>query len=179
MKLQPTQSSAYVAQLQSIQKTQPVQNAETRTAKDVLDQVQLSAKVDETFIQRTLSTTIGQKVDEMLKANGLDINQLMGVDWSPEATSQRIFDFTTSFFDMYRMQHEDESLEEQIAGFEKMVRGAVGKGYQEAVGILNGYEVDKGSLSVAEETMSQLYKKYDEFFAGLRSSTSEEDGVQA
>jgi len=146
-----------------------------------LDKVDLSKGVSARWIQEVLSTEIGNKVNGMLEAEGLDILSAGGLDWSPEGTAKRIFDFTTSMYGLYKEQHPDMTGKEVVVGFEKMVRSSVDKGFQEAMNILAAHNLDEESTNVAKDTMTKLHEMYDEYFSGLRAGLKgdEESAAQA
>ncbi|MCP4600808.1 MAG: hypothetical protein GY847_09795 [Proteobacteria bacterium] len=146
-------------------------DAESANASDKID---LKGGMSLERIQSLLTTEIGKKIDESLASAGIDITAAAGIDWSPEATAGRIFDFTTGLIDVWRRQHPKMSEEEVINSFEKVIRGSVDRGASEAMGILKSAGIENDATSVAEKTMSVLHKNYDDYFANLKAEVEEE-----
>jgi len=141
-----------------------------------MDEIQLSTKASDQLIQKTLFSTISEEVNAIFSEAGIEIAEYSGMDFSAKATAERIFSFTTSFYDMYKGKNPEMSEEEVREGFEKLVRGSVDKGYEEAMGLLSAHELDKDSgKDLAAQTMSTLHSMLDEFFANLRSGKIEGD----
>ena len=124
-------------------------------------------------IQDLLTTEIGKKVDEMMAAAGIDMTAAAGLDWSPEATAGRIFDMTTGLFGVWKDQHPDQSEEELVDSFEKVIRSSVDQGASEAMAIISAGGIGDDVLSVSEKTMSTLHERYDAFFEDLRSKSGQ------
>jgi hypothetical protein len=74
--------------------------------------------------------------------------------FSPENTANRILGFTTSFFDDYLGNHEDESEEENVNGFTSLIGDAIKKGFEEAEEILGDFD----QLGEIGETIQKTYQ---------------------
>ncbi len=151
-------------------------NPETKVASEEksIDKIDLRAGLSLERIQSLLTTEVGKRVEKMMAAAGIDITAAAGLDWSPEATAGRIFDWTTGLFGIWREQHPKMGEEELIDSFENVIRGSVDQGAQEAIALIEGSELGSDATSVAEETMTTLHSRYDDFFAGLRASLVED-----
>ncbi|RJO74268.1 MAG: hypothetical protein C4523_01070 [Myxococcales bacterium] len=174
MKIEPTQSiqNAYgVWEAKRVEKTREVSATAGVTIGQ--DTVTLSRGISAEEIQKALLTEIGQKVSLAMEAAGIDITAYAGMDMSPDAVATRIFNFTTSFFDLYKQKHADQSAEQQVDGFEKLVRDAVQEGYEEAMRILAAFDIDEQARSTAEATMTRLDEKYGEYFTRLREAQTQ------
>lgn len=96
------------------------------------------------------------------------------VDFSPEATARRVFDFSIGMFSVYQAGHPEESADTLLAGFEALVRDAIDKGFDEALtilqetGRLNG-ETDE----FVSKTYAVLQKLLEEFFNPQKSGATE------
>lgn len=141
------------------------------------DSVTLSPEVMNTRAQQALETEVGQKISAAFKEAGVDLDQAMGMDWSVDATAQRIADFATGFFQTYKDQHPELSEEEASEGFETLMRGAIDKGAGQALEILQGMSVDSEITTRATDTITKVHSLLDDFFAKTRKST-EEDSQQ-
>ncbi|MBI4667139.1 MAG: DUF5610 domain-containing protein [Nitrospinae bacterium] len=91
--------------------------------------------------------------------------------YSPEATAQRITDFALSFFPMFASQRKDLSYEEQVDEYQKMVEGAVDKGFKEALQILGDLptEVADG----VNKTKDLVSQSLSAFFDFMRANPQE------
>ena len=134
------------------------------------DRVDLKSGLEVEKIQQLLTTEIGKKVDKMMADAGIDLTAAAGLDWSPEATSERIFDMTTGLFGVWRDQHPDMSEEELIDSFEKVIRSSVDQGYEEASAIISAGGFNEQTAETTGKTMSLLHERYDTYFEELRSN---------
>lgn len=132
------------------------------------EKVDLSKDSSKKFLQDALLSEIGKQVDTVLQNNGLDIRDAAGLDWSAEATSQRIFEGTTGLFGVWRGQHPEMSEKELIDSFEKTIRKAVDQGAGEAMSILVNAGFGNETKDTASETMAMVHDKFDAFFDELR-----------
>ncbi len=70
-----------------------------------------------------------------------------GIDFSPEATAERIVSFSTGFFSAYQEQHPELSTEDALNGFLDVIGGGIQQGFDEARNILDGLQVLKGDIA--------------------------------
>jgi len=141
---------------------------------DSVDKVSLSTGMSTRQIQELLTSEIGKKVEAMFKEAGIDPLEMAGIDWSPEAVAGRIFDGTTSLFEIWRDQHTDMNETELIDSFEKTIRKSVDQGAQEAAVLIGGLNADDSVTDTASKTMSILHQKYDSFFAKMRTDLADQ-----
>ena len=141
------------------------------------DKIDLSHGVSLEKIQSFLQTEIGKKVDQMMADAGVDFTAAAGLDWSPEATSARLFDMTTGLFGIWRDQHPKMSETELIDSFETVLRESVDKGADEAVAFIGAAGFGDETREVTDKTMSLLHEKYDTFFSELRHQAGDEREV--
>jgi len=127
--------------------------------------------IDKEFLQRAITTRIGKAVEETLEANGLSTEGLTGVDWSAEATADRIVAGTTGMLGIFARQNPELSRADLIDKFEATIRGGIAKGYKEALSVLEAVEsFDDSIRGLGAETMKRVDSKLDAFFAKLRES---------
>lgn len=164
----------------SVDESKIFDNIPDKNAKGVkMDDVKLSPMASEQLIQKTLFGSISEELKSIFAEAGINIEDYADMDMSPDATAARIFNFTTGFFEMYKMKNPDMSEEEAIAGFEELVRSSVDKGYQEAMGILAAHNMDsENSTDLAGQTMNKLYGLLDQYFSDLRSGLSSSEGQE-
>lgn len=86
-----------------------------------------------------------------------------GIDVSPEATSERIVQMSTAFFDAYYSTRQDMPLDEALESFVKVIGGGIEQGFKEARDILGGLNVLEGDIA------SNIDKTYDLVQQGLQS----------
>jgi len=151
---------------------------------------QLNAAIIESSLK--FNTTIGdqplslvlktalQGINEALKASGVD-NSVedayeSGVDFSPEATAERIVSFSTQFLSAYREQNPQMNEEESLTAFVDIISGGIDQGFGEAKDILGGLKVLEGEIT------NNIDKTYELVQSGLQAfvdslSTKEEDEI--
>ena len=108
------------------------------------------------------------QIEALFADVGVDVRQGVGQDWSAEATAQRIFDVATSFYELFAEQNGDLDGESVITAYEDEIRGAIEKGFADAMEILEGMQVPSEVLDTANDTMTLLSERLDKFFADLR-----------
>jgi len=102
----------------------------------------LNRRIDSEFGQRVVADSMQQALTAALEQAGLttEVESLLssGLDFSPEATSQRIVEFAVSFYDAFKSNNPDDGSEEQLDGFVDLIKGAVEEGFAQAGDILSG-----------------------------------------
>jgi len=125
------------------------------------NQKQLNAVIIESSLQ--FSRTIGDKpqslllktalqgINEALKAGGVESSAEetyeSGLDFSPEATAERIVSLTTQFLGSYREQHPEMGEEESLTAFVDIISGGIEQGFAEAKDILESLNVLEGDIA--------------------------------
>ena len=137
-----------------------------------LDTIELSSGVSIEQIQSFLQTEIGKKIDAMMAGAGIDFSQAAGMDWSPEATSTRIFDMATGLFGIWRDQHPDMTEDELVDSFEKVIRTSVDQGANEAIALIDTAGFDEETKDISQKTISLLHEKLDTHFDDLRGQAT-------
>ncbi len=142
-----------------------------------LNKQQLNAVIIESSLQ--VSRTIGdqpqslllktalQGINEALKAGGVESSAEetyeSGLDFSPEATAERIVSLSTQFLASYREQHPEMSEEESLTTFVDIISGGIEQGFAEAKDILASLNVLEGDIA------SNIDKTYELVQEGLQS----------
>ena len=94
-----------------------------------------------------------------------EIDPASAMDFSAEATAERIFSFSISLFGVYQSQNPDESAESALANFEQLVQDAIDEGFGEARNILEELgSLDEQTAEFLDETHSILQLLLDKFF---------------
>lgn len=86
-----------------------------------------------------------------------------GMDFSPQATADRIVSLSTALFGKYAGQHPEKDLETALKDFTQLIGSGIDKGFAEARQILDGLQVLKGDIA------TNIDKTYDFVQAGLKS----------
>ena len=103
-------------------------------------------------MQTSLLGETGKKVQALFDKHGVELPSTEGIDWSADATAQRIFDFASSFVELHKQQNPDMDEAEAIDTYETIIRGAVDKGVGEALEMLEGGGFLEHSVDLARET---------------------------
>lgn len=88
-----------------------------------------------------------------------------GIDFSPEATAERIVSFATSFFGAYVEQNQDKSTEDALNEYMAIISEAIDTGFAEAYEILNSLSVFDGEI---KENAEQTYDLVQDGLANFK-----------
>ncbi|MCB2428366.1 DUF5610 domain-containing protein [Methylophaga pinxianii] len=114
-----------------------------------------------------LYKTALEGINDSLKAefgdNAIQKAYEQGIDVSPEATSERIVQMSTAFFDAYYSSRQDMPIDEALESFVKVIGSGIDQGFKEARDILSGLKVLEGDIA------SNIDKTYDLVQQGLQS----------
>jgi hypothetical protein len=112
----------------------------TRTL--MVDAVEVNIQIDGEFAGRVLQDSMADKLNAAFAAAGMDTTvdslQQSATDFSPQATAQRIVNFSTSFFGSFQQNHADEAGQSQASNFAAMIKGAIEEGFASTQDILVG-----------------------------------------
>ncbi|MFZ3019422.1 MAG: DUF5610 domain-containing protein [Gallionella sp.] len=86
-----------------------------------------------------------------------------GMDFSPQATADRIVSMSTAFFGRYAENHSEKDLNVALVDFVQLIRGGIDKGFAEAREILDGLKVLEGDIA------SNIDKTYELVQFGLKA----------
>lgn len=92
-----------------------------------------------------------QGINESLKEMGVESRvedaYESGIDFSPEATAERIVSFSTQFLGSYREQHPEMDEQESLTSFIEIISGGIDQGFGEAKNILGDLKVLEGDIA--------------------------------
>jgi hypothetical protein len=171
-KVDAPSSEQKAAELTNEQTTAKVQDPISVTNKQQLNAaiIESSLKFNTTIGDQPLSLllkTALQGINEALKGTEVEtsIEEVYesGVDFSPEATAERIVSFSTQFFGSYRDQHPEMAEDEALSAFVDIISGGIDQGFGEAKDILSGLKVLEGEIG---DTIDKTYALVQE---GLQS----------
>jgi hypothetical protein len=135
----------------------------TRTL--MVDAVEVNIQIDGEFAGRVLQDSMADKLNAAFAAAGMDTTvdslQQSATDFSPQATAQRIVNFSTSFFGSFQQNHADEAGQSQASNFAAMIKGAIEEGFASAQDILVGLgeiapDIQAGIVETFELTMQGI-----------------------
>lgn len=161
---------AHPAQLRSSETRAPSKPAvaQPSTPRTTFD---LRNGVTKEFLQSALTTEIGKNVQDVLGKHGLSLDDTAGMDWSADATSDRIVAGTTSMLSTFARQNPDLEGEALLDKFETTIRGGIDKGYQQALSILEAVSTFSPEVKeLGAKTISMTHDKLTEWFAARKES---------
>ena len=169
-----TQSQSLVASMQATRATFQMKKTTadaggSAEAKSLLvDAVNVNIRVDGGFANRVLNDSLNDKLNAMFQEAGMDttVDSLLqsGVDFSPEATANRIVEFATGLFGQYQANNEGTEEGEQVEGFVAMIKGAVEEGFAGAQEMLEGLgEIDPDVQGGIDKTFDLVMKGIDDW----------------
>jgi hypothetical protein len=127
--------------------------------------------VTKDFLQSALTTEIGKQIEGVLGKHGLSLTDAAGLDWSAEATSDRIVAGTTALLGVFARQHPELSDEVLLARFEDMIRGGIDRGYQQALSILEAVSTFTPEVrELGQRTIAMTHDKLTSWLAEQRKN---------
>ncbi|MFD2167855.1 DUF5610 domain-containing protein [Thalassotalea euphylliae] len=96
---------------------------------------------------KTAINEINKLLEPELGANAVQSAYDQGIDFSPEATADRIVGGTTAFFDAFREQNPDLDDQQAIDEFNRVIGGGIDQGFTEARDILDSLNVLEGKIA--------------------------------
>lgn len=151
----------------------PVQRTRSRLCRT--DEVEGDDEPSLRFVQDHLESEIRRQLEEAFGEFYFDGDDLDELDLSPEATAERIFNLSKGRFENFRDQNADMGEEDLIDSFEEAVHSAIDQGYERAVDIFSGVEIDDAVLESAVETVSILRKLLTEYCVDLFAQLDERE----
>lgn len=143
--------------------------------------IESSLKYNTTVGDQPLSLVLKtalQGINEALKASGVEKNveeaYESGIDFSPEATAERIVSFSTQFLGAYREQNPQMSQEESLTAFVDIISGGIDQGFGEAKDILGGLKVLEGEVTENIDKTYALVQSGLQAFVDALSDTDEQ-----
>lgn len=112
---------------------------------------------------KTAIEHLNQVLAPELGNNAIQAAAGSGLDFSPQATADRIVSMSTAFFGKYAENHPEKDLQTALNDFAKLIGGGIEKGFTEARQILDGLKVLEGDIA------SNIDKTYELVQSGLKS----------
>ncbi|AWB56634.1 DUF5610 domain-containing protein [Colwellia sp. Arc7-D] len=174
-----------VSELAQEKKINPTQDSIFVSSKKQLNAaiIESSLKYNTTVGDQPLSLVLKtalQGINEALKASGVEKNveeaYESGIDFSPEATAERIVSFSTQFLGAYREQNPQMSQEESLTAFVDIISGGIDQGFGEAKDILGGLKVLEGDVT---ENIDKTYALVQSGLQAFVDALSDSDEQQS
>jgi len=123
-----------------------------------------------------------QGINEALEAGGFEGTvedaYESGIDFTPEATAERIVSFSTQFLGSYREQHPEMNEEESLTAFIDIISGGIDQGFGEAKDILGGLKVLEGEVGTnIDKTYELVQQGLQSFVDSFNEKESEESAL--
>lgn len=125
-----------------------------------------------TLLLKTALQGINEALNEMGVETSVQETYQSGLDFSPEATAERIVSFSTHFFGAYYEQHTELDEKQALTSFAEIIGGGIDKGFAEARDILKGLKVLDGEIADNIDKTYQLVQ--DGLLAFIELKTEEE-----
>ncbi|MDD2914984.1 MAG: DUF5610 domain-containing protein [Gallionella sp.] len=106
---------------------------------------------------------INQALAPELGDNAIQNAASSGMDFSPQATADRIVSASTAFFGQYVQNHPEKDQQTALNDFIKLIGGGVDKGFADARQVLDGLKVLQGDIA------SNIDKTYELIQSGFKS----------
>ncbi len=156
--------------------TQAAKDMTNATLMTAMEEVSLSAGQESlALLYRAAVEAIDEHLAPYLGENSTQKSLDEGVDYSPEATADRIVGFATQFFSMYQGQNSNLSFDEQLDGFMNIIGDAIDSGIDEARGILDGLQVLNGDI---KDNVDKTQALVHEGLQAFRDSFYQDDPVE-
>ncbi|ALO34188.1 hypothetical protein CMT41_05165 [Colwellia sp. MT41] len=162
------QVSKYAHNKKSVEVQEPIAVSQKKQLNAAI--IESSLKFSKTLGDKPLSLllkTALQGINEALKERNVESSvedaYESGIDFSPEATAERIVAFSTQFLASYREQNPQMDEEQSLTAFVDIIRGGIEQGFTEAKDILGGFKVLAGDIA------SNIDKTYELVQQGLQS----------
>ncbi|WP_351123886.1 DUF5610 domain-containing protein [Shewanella sp. T24-MNA-CIBAN-0130] len=128
------------------------------------------------LLYRAAIEAINEELAPMRGENSVQKSLASGVDYSPEATADRIVSFATAFFSVHQQQNQSMVLDEQVDSFMLKIGDAIDHGFKEASDILSGLKVLEGDIAAG---VDKTYELIQQGLAQFRQDKSTKDGSQS
>ncbi|WP_153912716.1 DUF5610 domain-containing protein [Shewanella sp. TC10] len=116
------------------------------------------------LLYRAAIDAINIELEPTMGENAIQKTADSEVDYSPEATAERIVSFATNFFSVHQQQNSQMEFTEQLDSFMEKISGAIDQGFKEATEILSGLKVFEGDIAAGvEQTYSLIQAGLETF----------------
>ncbi|MGX9460013.1 DUF5610 domain-containing protein [Shewanella sp. A14] len=127
------------------------------------------------LLYRAAIEAINEELAPSLGDNSVQKSIDNGVDYSPEATADRIVSFATQFFSVHQKQNQSMGHDEQVNSFMVKIGDAIDKGFKEASEILSGLKVLEGDIAAG---VDKTYELVQQGLAQFKQDNLTKDGSE-
>ena len=100
-----------------------------------------------------------------------------GMDFSPQATADRIVSMSTAFFGKYAEQHPEKDQATALKDFTQLIGGGIDKGFAEARQVLDGLKVLEGDIAANIDKTYELVQSGLKTFVENYASSGKADAI--
>ncbi|MCT8985455.1 DUF5610 domain-containing protein [Shewanella phaeophyticola] len=116
------------------------------------------------LLYRAAIEAINEELAPTMGEDAVQKNAEEGIDYSPEATADRIVSFATQFFSVHQQQNQSMGFDEQVSSFMVKIGDAINQGFKEASDILSGLKVLEGDIADGvDQTYELIQQKLAQF----------------
>ena len=173
---QQVSNLAHEKKIAEVQEPISVSNKKQLNAAIIESTLKFSNTVGDQPLSLLLKTAL-QGINEALKEGGVESSvedaYESGIDFSPEATAERIVSFSTQLLGAYREQHPEMDAEESLASFVDIIGGGIEQGFSEAKDILGNLNVLEGDISNNIDKTYELVQQGLQLFVDSFSEAKE------
>jgi len=163
---QQVSALAHEKNIGEVQESISISNKKQLNAAIIESSLKFNNTVGDKPLSLLLKTAL-QGINEALKERGVESSveeaYESGIDFSPEATAERIVSFSTQLLGAYREQHPEMDEEESLTSFVDIIGGGIEQGFSEAKDILGSLQVLEGDIA------ANIDKTYELVQQGLQS----------
>ena len=165
---------AHQKKMEKVQEPISVTNKKLLNASILESSIQFSESVSnqpQTLVLKAALQGINESLQGMGVENSVENAYESGVDFTPEATAERIVAFSTQFYSSYQEQHPEMGEEESLTAFVDLINQGIDQGFGEARDILGGLKVLEGGIA------DNIDKTYELVQDGLHAFAFPSDGL--
>lgn len=124
---------------------------------------ELVSSQPQTLVLKAALQGINESLREIGVEGSVEDAYQSGIDFSPEATAERIVSFSTQFFSVYQKQNPQMDEQQALTEFADIIGQGIEQGFTEARGVLSGVKVLEGDIA------DNIDKTYEFVQHGLQS----------
>ena len=166
---------AHQKKMEKVQQPISVTNKKLLNASILESSIKFSESISnqpQSLVLKAALQGINESLQEMGVESSVEEAYESGIDFSPEATAERIVTFSTQFYSAYQEQHPEMGEEESLTAFVDLINRGVKQGFAEARDILGGLKVLEGDIA---DNIDKTYQLVQEGLHDFTFSSDEEE----
>jgi len=124
------------------------------------------------LLLRTAIDNLNDLLAPELGENAIQNAASSGIDFSPEATADRIVSLSTGFYELFKEQHNNEDEAEVLDKFMATIGKGIERGFNEAREILAGLNVLEGDIA---RTIDETYALVQQGLTAFEAQFKEQE----